>query len=78
VYVHFGLGVPPVRRTEVEEARTADDETAPPPGARVRSPFVARLGRATGAAEQQPLTLAVDVDRIYVFDVETGEGRHAA
>jgi multiple sugar transport system ATP-binding protein len=78
VYVHFALGVPPVRRTEVEEARTADDETEPPPGARGRSPFVARLGRGTAAAEGRPLTLAVDVERIYVFDAETGEGRHAA
>jgi len=78
VYVHFALGVPPVRRSDVEEARTPEDETSPAGGARVRSPFVARLARATRATEQQPLELAVDVNRIYVFDAETGEGRYAA
>jgi multiple sugar transport system ATP-binding protein len=77
VYVHFGLGVPPVRRTEVAEAKTADEEPVQQP-ARHRSPFVARLGRATRAAERQPLKLAVDVDRVYVFGAETGEGRYAA
>jgi len=77
VYVHFGLGVPPVRRTEVAEATTADEEPVQQP-AHHRSPFVARLARATGAAERRPLRLAVNVDRVYVFDAETGEGRHAA
>jgi multiple sugar transport system ATP-binding protein len=77
VYVHFALGVPPVRRTEVAEARKPDDEDVQQPGARVRSPFVARIARATKAAEQQPLTLAVDVERVYVFDAETGEGAYA-
>jgi hypothetical protein len=35
---------------------------------------VARLGRETRAREGEALELAVDVDRLYVFDVETGEG----
>jgi multiple sugar transport system ATP-binding protein len=78
VYLHFGLGVPPVRRTEVAEAQTADEEPPQQRPARHRSPFVARVGRATTATEQQPLTLAVDIDRIYVFDAETGAGRYAA
>jgi multiple sugar transport system ATP-binding protein len=77
VYVHFGLGVAPVRRAEIAEAMTTSDEPAQPQPARARSPFVARLGRATAAAEGQPLTLAVNVDRIYVFDAETGAGCHA-
>jgi multiple sugar transport system ATP-binding protein len=77
VYVHFGLGVPPVRREEVAEAQTADDEPAQSPGARNRSPFVARVARGTTASEGRPLALAVDVDRIYVFDAENGEGRYA-
>jgi multiple sugar transport system ATP-binding protein len=77
VYVHFGLGVPPVRRMEVTEAQTTDDGPVQAPAARHRSPFVARIARDTHAAEQKPLTLAVNVDRIYVFDAETGEGRHA-
>ena len=76
VYVHFELGVPPVRHVEVAEAMAADQEPVKAPTARDRSPFVARLARATSAAERQQLTLAVNVDRIYVFDAETGE-RHA-
>jgi multiple sugar transport system ATP-binding protein len=77
VYIHFGLGVPPVRRTEVAEA-TAPEE---PPQARVAargaSPFVARLGRGSRAKEGEPIELAVDIDRLYVFDVETGAGVYA-
>jgi multiple sugar transport system ATP-binding protein len=76
VYVHFGLGVPPVRRADVAEAKTADDEPARPP-TQGRNPFVARVARGTAAAEGQPMTLSVNVDRIYVFDAETGEGTHA-
>jgi multiple sugar transport system ATP-binding protein len=76
VYVHFGLGVPPVRRVEVAEAQTTDDGPVQPPAARYRTPFVARIARVTQAAERSPLTLAVNVDRIYVFDAETGEGRY--
>jgi len=77
VYVHFGLGVQPARHAEIAEAQTADDETIQQSKARARSPFVARLGRDTDAAEGRPLRLAVDVDRIYVFDAESGEGRYA-
>jgi multiple sugar transport system ATP-binding protein len=77
VYVHFSLGVPPVRRADIAEAQTPDEEPAQPAGARDLTPFVARIGRLTAAAEGAPLTLAVDVNRIYVFDVATGEGRYA-
>jgi multiple sugar transport system ATP-binding protein len=77
VYVHFGLGVPPVRRTEVAEAKEPEEPAQAREAARGASPFVARLGRATGAKEREPLELAVDVERLYVFDVETGEGVYA-
>jgi multiple sugar transport system ATP-binding protein len=77
VYVHFGLGIEPARRAEIVEAQRADDETVQQSRARARSAFVARLGRNTRAAEGKPLTLAVDVERVYVFDGETGEGRYA-
>ncbi|HEY0416626.1 MAG TPA: sn-glycerol-3-phosphate ABC transporter ATP-binding protein UgpC [Gaiellaceae bacterium] len=77
VYVHFDLGVPPVRREDVAEAKAPDEPVGREP-ARVRSPFVARLGRETTATERRPLALAVNVERIYVFDAVTGEGRHAA
>jgi multiple sugar transport system ATP-binding protein len=72
VYMHFALGVSPARRAEIVEAQMDEQSKA-----RARSPFVARLGRDTGAAEGKPLTLAVDVERVYVFDAETGDGRYA-
>ena len=78
VYVHFSLGVPPVRRREIEEAIAAEDAAAVKRiPARSASPFVARLGRETTAAEGKPLELAVDTDRLYFFDPSTGEGLYA-
>jgi len=75
VYVHFSLGVPPVRRSEVEEALSPEDAAAikriP---ARSASPFVARLGRETSASEGEPLDLAADVNRLYFFEPSSGEG----
>jgi multiple sugar transport system ATP-binding protein len=77
VYVHFALGVPQVHRSEVAEARAPEEEAQARVAARSASPFVARLGRMTRAREGEPLELAVDVDRLYVFDVETGDGVYA-
>ena len=78
VYVHFALGVPPVHRSEVAEARASEEEEAHARvAARSASPFVARLGRETRAREGEALELAVDVDRLYLFDVETGDGVYA-
>jgi multiple sugar transport system ATP-binding protein len=74
VYVHFALGVPPVHRSEVAEARAPEEEAHARIAARSASPFVARLGRETRAREGEPLELAVDADRLYLFDVETGVG----
>jgi multiple sugar transport system ATP-binding protein len=78
VYVHFALGVPAVHRSEVAEARAPEEEAHARVAARSASPFVARLGRETRAREGEALELAVDVDRLYVFDVETGEGVYSA
>jgi multiple sugar transport system ATP-binding protein len=74
VYVHFSLGVPPVRSPEVDEAMRADDEEErEAPGVLRRSaPFVGRVGRATGAREGQEIRLVVDTERLYVFDPRTG------
>jgi multiple sugar transport system ATP-binding protein len=72
VYIHFGLGVPPVRRSEIAEAKEPEEPAQARSAARGRSPFVARLGRATAAREGEPLEVAVDVDRLYVFDFESG------
>jgi multiple sugar transport system ATP-binding protein len=74
VYVHFSLGVPPVRSPDIEEAMRADDEEErEAPGVLRRSaPFVGRVSRTTGAREGQPIRLVVDTERIYLFDPETG------
>jgi multiple sugar transport system ATP-binding protein len=78
VYVHFALGVPQVHRTEVAEARAPDEDARARVAAQSVSPFVARLGRETRAREGEPLQVAVDVDRLYVFDMETGDGVYGA
>jgi multiple sugar transport system ATP-binding protein len=65
VYVHFSLGVPPIRRSDVLEAAETD---APRAGG-----FVARIGRDTRAREGERLALAVDTSRLYFFDPSTGE-----
>ena len=77
VYVHFGLGVPPVRRSEVAEAKEPGEPVQAPEAGRGASPFVARLSRGTRAREGERLELAVDVKRLYLFDFETGEGVNA-
>ena len=78
VYVHFSLGVQPVRRSEIEEAIAAEDAAgAKRIPARSASPFVARLARETQAAEGKPLELVVDIDRLYFFDPATGSGLYA-
>jgi multiple sugar transport system ATP-binding protein len=77
VYVHFALGVPQVHRTEVAEARAPEEDARARVAARSVSPFVARLGRETRTREDEPLELAVDVNRLYFFDSETGDGIYA-
>jgi multiple sugar transport system ATP-binding protein len=78
VYVHFGLGIPPVRRKEVAEAREPGETAPGRAAARDTSPFVARLGRETRAKEGEPLELAVDVERLYLFGLESGDRLDAA
>ena len=77
VLVHFGLGVPAVQRPDVVEGKAPEDAAHATLGARSSIPFVARLGRGTRAKEGEPLELAVDVARLYVFDVESGEALYA-
>jgi multiple sugar transport system ATP-binding protein len=77
VYVHFGLGVPPVRRADVLEAHASGDEPGQAAAPAGPSSFVARVARGTAAGEGRPLALAVDTERIYVFDADSGEGRYA-
>jgi multiple sugar transport system ATP-binding protein len=71
VTVHLSLGVPPVRRPEVEEA-IAEEGTGPEQGVLPGPAFVGRLSRETRAREGKPITLLVDTDRLYFFDPEDG------
>jgi multiple sugar transport system ATP-binding protein len=75
VFVHFGVGVPPVRGEDVraamgEEAIEATAEQAKQKG----SLFVARLGRETRAREGEPVELVANPERLHFFDPETGRG----
>jgi multiple sugar transport system ATP-binding protein len=71
VFLHFGLGVPPVKRVDILAAAAGDDGTMPAPESLV-VPFVARVARSAAANEGEPIELAVDTDRLYIFDAETG------
>jgi multiple sugar transport system ATP-binding protein len=73
VLIHFGLGVPPVRRRDVIEGAEPEDPAHTELGARSAIPFVARLGRGTSAKEGEQLELAVDTTRLHMFDPATGE-----
>jgi multiple sugar transport system ATP-binding protein len=72
VYVHLSLGVPPVRRPDVDEA-VAEEGAEPGASFTLAPAFVGRLSRETGAREGEPITLAVRTDRLYFFDPATGE-----
>jgi multiple sugar transport system ATP-binding protein len=69
VYAHFSLGVAPVRRPDVEEAKR-EDEAGTRPALR-GAVFVGRLSRETRALEGQAIRLVVDTDRLYFFDPES-------
>jgi multiple sugar transport system ATP-binding protein len=78
VYVHFNVDAPPVTTKEVLEAHVVDapeDAETRVAAERARGMgvrFVARVDRTTGAREREPLELAVDVERLHLFDPETG------
>jgi multiple sugar transport system ATP-binding protein len=75
VFVHFGIGAPPVRSKEVEAAVGAEAVEATAEQARKRgSLFVARLHRNTRAREGERINLVASLDRLHFFDAETGRG----
>jgi multiple sugar transport system ATP-binding protein len=84
VYVHFNVAAPPVATKEVLEAHVVDapeDAEARVAAEQARGSgahFVARLDRTTSAKEREQLELAVDVERLHFFDVETGLAVRAA
>jgi multiple sugar transport system ATP-binding protein len=73
VFLHFAVDAPPVKTEEFrevlgEEALAAADVQTHHHG----SPFIARVGRGTGAREGDPVRLAVDTRLLHFFDLETG------
>jgi multiple sugar transport system ATP-binding protein len=77
VFVHFGVGAPPVRSKDVEAAVGAEAVEATAAQARKQgSLFVARLHRGTRAREGDRIDL-VATDRLHFFDAETGRAIYA-
>ena len=76
VYLHFGLDAPPVRHEAVEAAATIEGDQAAVESAALvpATPFVARVDRASSAREAEKVELAVETDRLHVFDLESGLG----
>ena len=75
VFVHFGVGAPPVRGKDVEAAvGTEAVEATAEQARRQGSLFVARLGRGTRAREGDRIDLLATSDRLHFFDPETGRG----
>jgi multiple sugar transport system ATP-binding protein len=78
VYMHFNVAAEPVASREVREAMVIEeleDEEARHAAEQARGagvPFVARLERETRAREREPITIAVDVNRLHFFDPDTG------
>jgi multiple sugar transport system ATP-binding protein len=78
VYAHFRVAARAITTREVVEAlvvEDAGDEEARMAAEHARGEgvtFVARLERASGAREREPLEIAVDVTRLHFFDPGTG------
>ena len=75
VFVHFGVGARAVHGEDVKAAMGEDALEARQVAAEDKgSLFVARLDRATHAAEGQRVELAVDTKRLHFFDPATALG----
>jgi multiple sugar transport system ATP-binding protein len=73
VFAHFGVGAPPVRTEEVEEAVGHETlEAVEAQATRAGTPWVARLDRETRVREGERVELAVTMSRLHFFDPETG------
>jgi multiple sugar transport system ATP-binding protein len=78
VFIHFGVGGPPVRGEDVKAAVGADSiEATQRPVKEVGSLFVARLSRSTRAREGERVELVVNTEQLRFFDTETGLGIYA-
>ena len=74
VYVHFGVGGPPVLGEDVRAAVGSDAvETTAAQARRKGNLWIARVGHMSRAREGEPIELAVDTARLQFFDPETGD-----
>ena len=75
VFVHFGVGAPPVRGKDIEAVIGHEAvEAAAEQAGEQRSLFVARLNRGTQVREGGRIELLATLDRLHFFDPETGRG----
>jgi multiple sugar transport system ATP-binding protein len=78
VFIHFGVGAPPVRGEDVKAAVGADSVEATEQQVKKQgSLFVARLGRTTRARERERIDLVVTPGRLHFFERATGLGIYA-
>ena len=73
IYLHFAVAAEPVATADVREAvEDAAVEAQQEEARRHGDPFVARVGRESGAREGDRIRIHVRTDRLHVFDLETG------
>jgi multiple sugar transport system ATP-binding protein len=70
VIAHFDLGVPPVHTRELEQL-AEDVDVGPATAGGERTSMVARLNPRSAAHPGGPIRLAVDAERVHLFDPET-------
>jgi multiple sugar transport system ATP-binding protein len=75
IYVHFGVGGPPVRGEDVKAAVGA--ETVEATAAQIQRAgnlWVARVGHESRAQEGERIELVINAAQVRLFDPETGQG----
>jgi multiple sugar transport system ATP-binding protein len=77
VFVHFAVAGPPVRGEDVRAAVGDEALEATEEHARKGSLFVARVARESQAGEGERIELAVEIERLHFFEIESGEAIRA-
>jgi multiple sugar transport system ATP-binding protein len=71
IFLHFSVDARHVETEAVKEAVEAEDGVAPL-AEESRTPFIARVGRESGAREGDRIEVAVDTRMLHFFDLDTG------
>ncbi len=72
VFLHFAVEAPPVTAKQVREA--AEDEAVEATAEGGKTPFIARVDRASRGSERNKIDLAVTTKHLHFFDPESGRG----